>query len=381
MAQVQEEYTASQLHLKKFNPTSMRDSCVVVFVAMKGSGKSTCMADFMHAKRHLPAGFVFSATEESNEFFSQMVPSMYCYNDLDLPKLREVYDYQEVKMQRYKRSRADRDRSKAEHGNPMMKDSDLERIDFWAVWERDPHIFGVVEDLMADKSCFKDKVMRELFMNGRHHKMFVMITVQYVMDMPRALRSNVDYWVLFKEDSRENRENLFKHVASKCKSRQVFNKIMDECTKNYGCVVVDNRCNTGNIADAVFWYRAKPRDPFRVGSQRFWRFSRKNYVKPVNRHLDLVERMRQRIAGTKRSRDDDESEEPLDPEGEQALKRLCTNDDGMEFMHPEMPTQFDVIRHDNRARNDFNVVMADQKDGQMPTSIVGDERSQPGYFA
>lgn len=370
-AKAAEEYTASQLHLKKFNPATMRDSCVVVFVAMKGSGKSMCMSDFMFHKRHLPGGFVFSATEESNEFFSQMVPPMYCYSDLDLDKLRDVYDYQEVKMKKYKRTREERDRAKADHGDPGMLDSELEKIDFWAVWERDPHVFGIIEDLMADQKCFKHLVMRELFMNGRHHKMFMMITVQYVMDMPRNLRSNVDYWVLFKEDSQENRENLFKHVASKTKSRAVFNRIMDTCTVNYGCVVVDNRCNTGIIEDAIFWYRAKPRPPFRIGSKRFWRFAEKNYVKPDGRHLDLVQRMKERI-GHKRPRGEYEGEEAEgesgsflsaqvgdEPEATQAYKKLCQQQDvASDFLPENEATHFDVIRRNaHQQGKDFSIVM------------------------
>lgn len=381
-AKTAEEYTASQLHLKKFNPATMRDSCVVVFVAMKGSGKSSCMSDFMFHKRHLPGGFVFSATEESNEFFSQMVPSMYCYSDLDLEKLRDVYDYQEVKMKKYKRPREERERAKQEHGNPDMLDSDLEKIDFWAVWDRDPHIFGIIEDLMADQKCFKHLIMRELFMNGRHHKMFVMITVQYVMDMPRNLRSNVDYWVLFKEDSNENRENLYKHVASKTKSRAVFNRIMDTCTVNYGCVVVDNRCNTGIIEDAIFWYRAKQRPPFRIGSERFWRFAEKNYVKPDSRHQDLVQKMKERI-GRKRARDDGEDDNQADgesggflsaqvdgePDAARAYKKLCKQQDvAGDFLPPNETTHFDVIRRNvNQQGRDFSIVM----DTNQQTELFG----------
>lgn len=349
MSSVQETYTTDQLHLKKFNPATLRDSCVVVFVAMKGSGKSTCMADFMWYKKHLSSGFVFSATEESNEFFSQMVPAMYCYNDLNVEKLEEIYSYQEVKMKTYKRSEAERAAAKAERGDPTMKDDELEKLDFWAVWERDPHIFGTIEDLMADQSAFKKPIMRHLFMNGRHHKMFIMITVQYALDMPRALRSNVDYWVLFKEDSAPNRENLFKHVANKLKSRQVFEQVMEQCTKNYGCVVIDNRCNTGVITDAVFWYRAKPRPPFRCGSERFWRFAKKNYVKPESQHRELVEKIQQRLVGAKRTREVEEEE--VEEEGEQA-----------ELLQPKAPKskvsrKFDVIRHNKLARGAFSVVM------------------------
>lgn len=395
MAQVEEIFTAEHLHLDRFKPQTMRDSCVVVLVAMKGSGKSTCMADFMWHKRHIPSGFIFSATEESNHFFSQMVPAMYCYNDLNIEKLQDIYDYQEVKMAKYKRPAEEIKQAKIAHGDPAMDDNDLEKIDFWAVWERDPHIFGTIEDLMADRAVFNKTIMRHLFMNGRHHKMFVMITVQYVMDMPRNLRSNVDYWVLFKEDSAKNRENLFLHVANKCKSRQVFEKIMDEATKNYGCVVIDNRCNTGRIEDAVFWYRAKKRPPFRCGSERFWQFAKKNYIKPESQHKELVERMQQRIRGAtaKRDRSDDDDDKAqrngratatrkttkkrktaFDPCDDDENAQIFAGDadeqqeeDDAAFLKPKAPKSrvrknFDVIRKDKRLRGAAFSVVMDEKE-------------------
>lgn len=266
-----EEYTVNQLRLRSFNPTTMRDSGITVFVASKGSGKSTCMASFLHAKRHLPAGVVYSATEESNDFFGQMVPPAYCFSEFDIEALTKIYEHQKTKVSQYKRPRSEEDRR-------LISDEDLEKRDgFWAVYERDPHIFLVIEDMMYDKSKFKLPIVRDLFMNGRHRKVFAMITVQYIMDMPSELRSQVDYWVLFKEDKPVNRQKLYEHVAGgKCKSPKVFNHIMDVCTRDYGCVVIDARNNSGRIEDAVYHYRAVKRPPFRIGCRAYWRYGQKN---------------------------------------------------------------------------------------------------------
>lgn len=290
------ESSPEPLKLKKFKPKDMRDSCVTVFVASKGSGKSVCMNNFMYHKKHIPVWICCSASEEANSFFQTKVHPMYTFGELNTDKLTMIYNYQEIKLKEYKHPRNLIDAAKKKHGVPNMCDSDFEKISFWDVWAKDPHVGIVLEDLMAEKKAFNHKIIRELLMNGRHFKIYVLVTVQYIVDLPRALRSNVDYWVIFKEDSKKNRENLFIHVASKTKELEIFNDIMDACTVNHGCVVIDCRINTGDISDSVFWYRADLEIPeYRVGSARYWKFADMNYVPQENQHRHLIEEVKHRL--------------------------------------------------------------------------------------
>jgi len=237
------------IRLRKFDPSKMRDSLIVVFVAPKNSGKSTLLADFMYHKRHLPAGFCFSATEESNEFFSKMIPPAYCYTHFDTRKLTKIYEHQKAKVNAYKRRGGD----------------------------RNPVIFGVIEDCMADKKVFKETIVRDLFMNGRHRKMFVLITVQYIVDLPPDLRTNVDMYVVLRQSNVDARRKLYTCVAGACGTWKQFNEIMDVATNDHRCLVIDNGVSSNRIEDRVFWYKAKIREPFRVGCARFWRYNKRNY--------------------------------------------------------------------------------------------------------
>ena len=54
------------LQLKKFNPATMSDDRVCVFIGKRNTGKSTLVKDIMYHKKHLPAGIVLSGTEEGN---------------------------------------------------------------------------------------------------------------------------------------------------------------------------------------------------------------------------------------------------------------------------------------------------------------------------
>ena len=70
------------LQLKKFNPKTMRDNSIVVFIAKRMSGKSTCVKDIMYHKRSkLAAGVVMSGTEEGNGYYKEFIPDLFVYNE------------------------------------------------------------------------------------------------------------------------------------------------------------------------------------------------------------------------------------------------------------------------------------------------------------
>jgi len=46
------------LRLRKFNPASMADDKVLVFIGKRNTGKSTLVTDILWHKKHLPAGIV-----------------------------------------------------------------------------------------------------------------------------------------------------------------------------------------------------------------------------------------------------------------------------------------------------------------------------------
>jgi hypothetical protein len=52
---------------------------------------------------------------------------------------------------------------------------------------------------------------------------------------------------------------------------------MTMCTENYECLVLDNTSKSNRIEDCVFFYKARPRSNFRIGSPSLWTFHTKNY--------------------------------------------------------------------------------------------------------
>ena len=60
-------------------------------------------------------------------------------------------------------------------------------------------------------------------------------------------------------------------------SFDMFCKVMDACTENYECLVLDNTVKSNKIQDCVFWYKATVRKNFRVGGPDLWRLHKKMY--------------------------------------------------------------------------------------------------------
>jgi len=231
------------LNLRKFDPSSMGDDKVCIFIGKRGTGKSTLVTDILWYKKHLPAGIAMSGTEDGNGWYKQFIPDIFVYSDYNLGALEKLIERQKKLTQQGRAS----------------------------------PVFVLMDDCMYDKSFMRDVAVRQLFMNGRHWKVFFMMTTQYVMDMTPMIRTNVDYVFALRDNVRQNRENLFKAFFGVFPNYDTFSQVMDSCTENYECLVLDNTSKSNKITDCVFWYKAPIRKNFRVGSPEFWQYHQKNY--------------------------------------------------------------------------------------------------------
>lgn len=232
-----------QLQLKKFNMEQMTDNRVVVVVAKRGSGKSFLVRDIMYHKRHMPDGIVFSATEESNSFWSNHIPDSYIYDGFDSATLEAF-----VKRQK----------KRARHGSQAPS-------------------FLMLDDCAFDKSFTKDKALRSIFFNGRHWRILLIMTLQYALDLTPDMRSNVDFVFVLRENIIQNRERLYRNFFGIFATFDAFCSVLDQTTENYECLVLDNTVQSNRIEDCVFWYKAEEHPRFRVGSDSYWAYHLENY--------------------------------------------------------------------------------------------------------
>jgi hypothetical protein len=139
----------------------------------------------------------------------------------------------------------------------------------------DPRAFLVLDDCLYDSSWTKDKNVRALFMNGRHLKVFFIISMQYPLGIPPNLRTNIDYIFILRENIVANRKRIYDNYAGMFQNFEIFCQVMDQCTENYECLVIDNTTKSNKLEDNVFWYKAETHPSFQMCNQQFWELSKK----------------------------------------------------------------------------------------------------------
>ena len=137
----------------------------------------------------------------------------------------------------------------------------------------DGRAFVILDDCLWDNSWARDKMMRLLFMNGRHWKIMTTITMQYPLGVPPNLRTNIDYTFILREPYITNRKRIYENYAGMFPTFESFCQVMDQCTENYECLVISNNARSNKLEDQIFWYKAEPHDDFKLGSKEFWRLS------------------------------------------------------------------------------------------------------------
>jgi hypothetical protein len=242
-----------QLQIKKFDITSIGDDKVVVFIGRRGSGKSVGVKDLLYYKRDIPVGTLISGTESANRTFSDNIPNIFIYDEYTPELLEKVMKRQIMMMQRL-------NKDKLVYGKSSL----------------DPRAFLVLDDCLHDNSWTKDKNIRYVFMNGRHRKILFVLTMQYALGIPPNLRTNIDYTFIFRETNFQNRRRIYDSYAGMFPTFEVFCSVLDQCTENYECLVIDNTCKSNKLQEQVFWYKAEDHGNYTMCSKEAWALHNEN---------------------------------------------------------------------------------------------------------
>jgi hypothetical protein len=139
--------------------------------------------------------------------------------------------------------------------------------------------FIVLDDLAFDKAIFNSKQMREMMFNGRHYGIMLIITAQFLGDLPTYFRSNIDYVIAYRTPGIQDRERLWKNFFGVIPTFPMFCSIMSNCTENYECLILDNTVQSNSLGDCIFWYKAPLRttssNTFRIGCSAYHSFHQK----------------------------------------------------------------------------------------------------------
>ena len=139
------------LQLKKFDMRSItfkpdeNKGPVVVMIGRRDTGKSYLVRDLLFYHQDIPIGTVMSGTEAGNGFYSKIVPKLFIHEEYNSVIIENILRRQKT----------------------VLKQVNNEILQYRKT-TIDPRTFVILDDCMYDQSWTRDKLMRLLFMNGRH---------------------------------------------------------------------------------------------------------------------------------------------------------------------------------------------------------------------
>ena len=223
---------------------------VIVMIGRRDTGKSFLIQDMLYFHQDIPIGTVISGTEAGNGFYAAHVPKLFIHDEYSSVLIENVLRRQKTALKQV---------------NDEIKQYGRSRID--------PRTFIILDDCLYDQSWTRDKLMRLLFMNGRHWKVMLVITMQYPLGVPPVLRTNIDYVFILREPVLTNRKRIWENYASMFPTLESFCAVMDQTTENYECLVINNNAKSNKLTDMIFWYKAESRPDYKLGSKEFWELS------------------------------------------------------------------------------------------------------------
>jgi hypothetical protein len=245
------------LELKKFDMKSISFKAtenkgpVVVLIGKRDTGKTFLVRDVLYHQQDIPIGTVISGTEEGNGFYSKLVPKVFIHNEYNTAIVENILKRQRTVLKQIKKE-----------------------IETYKKTNIDPRTFVILDDCLYDNTWARDKLMRLMFMNGRHWKIMLIITMQFPLGIPPTLRTNIDFVFILRENYISNRKRIYENYAGMFPTFEAFCQVMDQCTENYECLVINNNSKSNKLTDQVFWYKADSHNDFRLGSKEYWELSK-----------------------------------------------------------------------------------------------------------
>lgn len=235
----------NELQIREFPLHKMNPNSKLVIIGKPATGKSTLIAQIINTFKHIfPTAMIFSGSEDNNHFYSKIFPDLYIHSE-----------YSEEQIEKF------RNRQKLAMANPDVN----------------PKAILIVDDCSDDPKFFGRPVFQSIFKRGRHWEMMFILALQYAKDIKPVIRTNVDYTFLFREPNEDMRKIIHKNYASITGSYSDFCDMMDQLTEDYHCIVIDNRVQSNNVSDCVFYFKAKIYKNIEFGCQEYKQWGETRY--------------------------------------------------------------------------------------------------------
>ena len=199
---------------------------IICFCAKRASGKSRLLRYMVNCSKHLfHKIFVICPTETVNHFYKDLVPKQNIFSQ-------------------YKEQWVDNLITKMTEINSGKNDEDAK------------HILLILDDIASDTNLHMSKTLKRLCTRGRHIKIAVMFTVQYIYMAPPIIRNNCDY-IYVGQMNAQSVKLLTQEFLMGNISQGEFVDLYHSNTNDYNFLVINNNSTTDNNDISKIYGRIK----------------------------------------------------------------------------------------------------------------------------
>ena len=260
-----------EITIKQFDIKKIQKDSIIITIGKRRTGKSFLIKDILYHNRDIPIGMVISQTDHLQHWYDKFIPSMLIHKKYDPNILQNLFKRQ----------------------NKAIKEK----------W-KDPSAFLLLDDCLSDaRNWSKDDNIKEIFFNGRWYKILFICSMQAPMGIPPDFRTNIDYTFILKNNNASDREKIYKHYAGVFPTREIFDHVLNSCTENYQCLVIDNTSDSNKLEDQVFFYKATDHGDFHIGSNKMWQINNEKYNSEASNYKnEIITKKKDRLIITKKTR-------------------------------------------------------------------------------
>ena len=259
--------------LSRYKPeTMMAVDTTVVVLGQRGSGKTELIRYILSCiKDKMDFCVSFCPSRDTRLQYEECMPRCFCYPEFSEKDLARICDSQLDLAKRAPVRRSDGTQEK-----PLMR-----------------RIGIVLDDCMFDAKALKNPTMSYLMMNGRHENFFLINGIQYIMDFPKNLRSQIGVSIVFPEPNRKMRDSIREQLLGCFDTDEQLQQVFQQL-KPHEALVFDQNARRAGRPFLYFIGAPWPIPRFMVGSERFWKMYYR-HMKPVTyTHVD--QKIRNKVA-------------------------------------------------------------------------------------
>jgi hypothetical protein len=185
----------------------------VLFSAKTGSGKSRLMRYILSENIHeFSKVYVICPTESINNFYSQLVPKKQIFNEFNEEWLEKLLKHLT---------------DLAESGDQLE------------------HILLILDDCGSEPSFRNSKILQRIATRGRHLRISLWLSVQYIYMCPPVIRNQFDY-VLCGQSNRQSLDILSDEFLFGDITRKEFQTLYHQNTRDFNFLVI----NTSSVKNS-----------------------------------------------------------------------------------------------------------------------------------